>query len=153
VSPRRARGALLLNLNAAANLSAALVQRELDRVHVRAEHYGLLTEIRLAGRITPTDLSARTGIPLATLYDYTRELIKRGAVEIVPNPSDKRSHFLATTNEGTDAVLAGGTAIRRIHEAFAPHSKLSLEELEDAVLDLRLALEEALAAEESPAPA
>ena len=47
-----ARGALLLNLNAPPTFGCSSGASSTGSI-VRAERYGLLSEIRLAGRITP----------------------------------------------------------------------------------------------------
>jgi hypothetical protein len=61
------RGALLLDLSYCAQLSWALLQRELEAEGVKAELIGLLTQIRLLEPVTPTTLTARTGLAPATL--------------------------------------------------------------------------------------
>lgn len=138
------RGALLLNLTYASELARELLDRELRAEGATAEFAGLLTEIRLAEPVTPTALAARTAIASATLYDYVERMVAAGLVERIPNPRDRRSYHLRTTPAGVRRVQAVSAAVRRVHERFLDGLGLPLSEVEDAVGDLRFALERAL---------
>jgi DNA-binding MarR family transcriptional regulator len=142
----RRRGALMLNINALAQLSAELLARELQARGVEIESLGLLTEIRIAEPVSPTALAARTGYPPTTLSDYVQRLIDRGEVERKPNPRDGRSYVLLVTPKGRERLQAASPAIVRVFETIAAGSGRRLDELEDVVADMRLALESALTA-------
>jgi DNA-binding MarR family transcriptional regulator len=136
------RGRVLLDLYASNQLAGMLLARELEAEGVPREHYGLLTEIAIAGPITPTRLAAQVGLPPTTLYDYADRLVARGHVARRPNPRDGRSHLLEVTPEGRMVVRKGGAAVRRVVESFVGHlADVTLEELESATATLRRALE------------
>jgi len=135
------RGALLLDLNACALLSAALLRDELQAAGIKPSHLDLLTEIQLVGPLTPTELAARTGYRPATLYDSLEELVRLGQVERAAHPRDRRSHVLATTAEGTRIVQASGSAVGRVLHALSAHAERPLEELEEVMYELRQALQ------------
>jgi DNA-binding MarR family transcriptional regulator len=144
VPERRVRGALMLNLTYAARLSDALLYEELRAEGVRPEFAGLLTEIRVGEPITPTALAQRTALAPATLYDYVEEMAADGLVERVSNPRDGRSYFLQTTDAGKERVAGVASGVRRAHARFLEELDLPLENVEDAVAALRLALERTL---------
>jgi DNA-binding MarR family transcriptional regulator len=141
---RRGGGFTLLDLHYAAQLAARLVGEELERVGVRREWAGLLTEIRTVEPVRPTLLARRTGLAPATLYDYLEGLLAEGLVRKLPNPDDRRSFLIETTDEGREQVHAVSAAVRQAHERFASLLELPPDEVERAVTDLRFALEEAL---------
>ena len=141
---RRGGGFTLLDLHYAAQLAARLLGEELERVGVRPEWAGLLTEIRTIEPVRPTLLAQRTGLAPATLYDYLERLLGDGVVRKLPNPEDGRSFLIETTTAGVERVQLVSAAVRRAHERFAERLELPLADVEQAVIDLRFALEGAL---------
>jgi DNA-binding MarR family transcriptional regulator len=141
---RRGGGFTLLDLHYAAQLAARLLAEELERVGVRPEWAGLLTEIRTIEPVRPTLLAQRTGLPPATLYDYLERLLADGLVRKLPNPEDGRSFLIETTPAGVERVHSVSAAVRQAHERFARRLELPPGDVEHAVTDLRFALEEAL---------
>ena len=143
MAPEFRPGALLLDLSYCAQLSWALLQRELEAEGVKAELIGLLTQIRILEPVTPTTLTARTGLAPATTYDYVGKLVDEGLVQRRPHPSDGRSHLLSTTAEGVARVQASGPAVGRAVRRTMVHLGRPLEEAERFMFDLRQALEAA----------
>jgi DNA-binding MarR family transcriptional regulator len=141
---RRGGGFTLLDLHYADQLSGRLLGEELERVGVRPEWAGLITEIRTIEPVRPTLLAQRTGLAPATLYDYLERLIADGLVRKLPNPEDRRSFLIETTEAGRELVVAISGAVRRAHERFAGELELPLADVQRAVTDLRFALEAAL---------
>lgn len=139
------RGALLLDLSYCAQLSWALLQRELEAAGVKAELIGLLTQIRLLEPVTPSALTARTGLAPATLYDYVSRLVDEGLVERQPNPADGRSHLISTTPAGVERVHASAPAVGRAVRQILEHFDRPLEDAERFMFELRQALEQAQA--------
>ena len=141
---RRGGGFTLLDLHYADQLSGRLLGEELERVGVRPEWAGLISEIRTIEPVRPTVLAQRTGLAPATLYDYLERLIADGLVRKLPNPDARRSFLIVTTPAGVELVAAVAGAVRRAHERFAGHLGLPLADVQRAVTDLRFALEAAL---------
>jgi DNA-binding MarR family transcriptional regulator len=137
------RGALLLDLSYCAQLSWALLQRELEAAGVKAELIGLLTQIRLLEPVTPGVLTARTGLAPATLYDYVSRLVDEGLVERQPNPADGRSYLISTTTAGVERVHASAPAVGRAVRQILEHLDRPLEDAERFMFELRQALEQA----------
>jgi DNA-binding MarR family transcriptional regulator len=143
-TPRRGGGFTLLDLHYAAQLAGRLLAEELERVGVRPEWAGLLTEIRTVEPVRPTVLARRTGLPPATLYDYLERLVADGLARKTPNPDDGRSFLIETTDDGVQRVHAVSEAVRQAHARFAGLLGRPLSEVESAVTELRFALEDAL---------
>lgn len=141
---RRGGGFTLLDLHYADELSGRLLEEELERVGVRLQWGGLISEIRTIEPVRPTELVRRTGLAPATLYDHLERLVADGLVRKLPNPDDGRSFLLETTPAGLELVQAVSGAVRRAHERFAQHLELPLADVQGAVSDLRFALERAL---------
>jgi DNA-binding MarR family transcriptional regulator len=136
-------GRLLLDLSYCAQLSWALLQRELEAAGVKAELIGLLTQIRILEPVTPTALSASTGLAPATLYDYVGKLVDEGLVERQPNPSDGRSYHLSTTAAGVERVHDSGPAVGRAVRRIGAQLDRPVDDAERFMFELRQALEEA----------
>ena len=141
---RRGGGFLLLDLHYAAQHAAHLLREELARVGARPEWAGLLTEIRTLEPVRPTELAQRTGLAPTTLYDYLERLVAEGLVRRGPNPDDRRSFLIETTEEGVARIAAVSAAVRGVHARFAQLLGRPVEEVEGAVTELRFALEDAL---------
>ena len=141
---RRGGGFLLLDLHYAAQHAAHLLREELARVAARPEWAGLLTEIRTLEPVRPTELAQRTGLAPTTLYDYLERLVAEGLVRRGPNPDDRRSFLIETTEEGVARIAAVSAAVRGVHARFAQLLGRPVEEVEGAVTELRFALEDAL---------
>jgi DNA-binding MarR family transcriptional regulator len=142
--PRRGGGFLLLDLHYAAQHAARLLREELDRVGVRPEWAGLLTEIRTLEPVRPTELAQRTGLAPTTLYDYLERLVAEGLVQRRPNPDDRRSALIETTEQGVERIASVSAAVRGVHERFVELLDRPVAEVETAVTELRFALEDAL---------
>jgi DNA-binding MarR family transcriptional regulator len=141
---RRGGGFLLLDLHYAAQHAAHLLREELARVGATPEWAGLLTEIRTLEPVRPTELAQRTGLAPTTLYDYLERLVAEGLVRRGPNPDDRRSFLIETTEEGVARIAAVSEAVRGVHARFAQLLGRPVEEVEGAVTELRFALEDAL---------
>jgi MarR family transcriptional regulator, transcriptional regulator for hemolysin len=144
VTPRRGGGFILLDLHYADQLAGRLLAEELERLGVRPEWAGLLTEIRTVEPVRPTVLAQRTGLAPATLYDYLERLVAEGLVLRRPNPDDGRSFLIEATEEGVERVHAVSEAVRRAHARFADLLEQPVTDVESAVSELRFALEDAL---------
>ena len=100
VAKRRRKLSVLLELAVANALASQLFVRELTRRGYPFTHVGLLTLVDMYGPITPSDLELETAIPKTTLRGRLQGLYSRGLLQRVPNPDDKRSHFIEVSSEG-----------------------------------------------------
>jgi DNA-binding MarR family transcriptional regulator len=141
--------ALLQEAYTAATLIETLVERELHARGVPASLFSLLSWIRVRQPVTPTELSAVTGIPLTGLRDMTRRLEGRGDVTRTPNPSDGRSYLLNVTPQGKRVVDRGRPAIAAALKQVEPHLPRSVGEYTKRATELREALQRAVDVEEA----
>jgi DNA-binding MarR family transcriptional regulator len=100
VARRRRKLSVLMELAVANALASQLFVRELTRRGYPFTHVGLLTLVDMYGPITPSDLELETAIPKTTLRGRLQGLYSRGLLQRVPNPDDKRSHFIEVSSEG-----------------------------------------------------
>jgi DNA-binding MarR family transcriptional regulator len=119
---------VLLELSVANALSSQLFVRELTRAGYPFTHVGLLTLIERHGPITPSDLEFETAIPKTTLRGRLHGLYRRGYLRRVPNPEDKRSHFLEVTPEGRSFLEEMEPILRRTERVIEKELGSSLEE-------------------------
>ena len=73
------------------------------------------------GPWTPTELASRLEMPLTTVLFRVGRLEKRGHVERIPNPDDRRSYLLELTHRGE---LMARTADPALAEAYASLASL-----------------------------
>jgi DNA-binding MarR family transcriptional regulator len=128
------RRSLLLQLFAAYQRMAALVDRELMRDGVDPGAYAVLSAIGAFGPLTHTELASMLGLPLTTASDVVRRRAARGDVARQPHPADGRAQLLELTAAGDAAWHAGWPALQRIGASLA-------DTLEDADA-VRAALEQ-----------
>ncbi len=96
------------------------------------------------GPWTPTELAGRLEMPLTTVLFRVGRLEKRGHVERIPNPDDRRSYLIRLTADGKR--LLGQARPRFRAYALAVEARLDDERLVQLRDDLG-ALREALEAE------
>jgi DNA-binding MarR family transcriptional regulator len=120
VAKRGRKLSVLLELAVANAFASKLFVRELTRAGYPFTHVGLLTLVDLYGPITPGDLEQETAIPKTTLRGRLQSLYSRGLLRRVPNPEDRRSHFVEVTPEGKHFLREMApivTATERVIEA------------------------------------
>jgi DNA-binding MarR family transcriptional regulator len=150
VYERQVRGAIVNELVVASRYALELSNTELRAAGVDVGEYGPLAFIGVLQPVTRTRLAAATGQRRTTQRDLVRRLLERGHLREVPNPHDGRSTLLELTPAG-QAIFDRGLpafqrALRRIDEALGGR----LDEHEDAVRRVRVALQ-SLAGDEVPA--
>ena len=138
-SRRQRMPTVLLELSVANALASQLFVRELNRAGYPFTHVGLLTLIDLYGPITPGDLEDETAIPKTTLRGRLQGLYQRGYVRRVPNPDDRRSHFVEVTPEGHKFLEAMQPILRRTEQVIEQELGASLEDYRGSLEQLRLA--------------
>ena len=90
------------------------------------------------GPLTPSEISARVIVPSATMTATLDTLERRGWIERLPNPEDRRSTLVAVTEEGrnvVDQLLPGVRALETASLArLTPKELATLLRLLDKVL-------------------
>ena len=139
VAKRRRKLSVLLELAVANALASQLFVRELTRRGYPFTHVGLLTLVDMYGPITPSDLELETAIPKTTLRGRLQGLYSRGLLQRVPNPDDKRSHFVEVSPEGKRFLREMEPIVRATERVIEAELGNSLEDYRVRLERLRTA--------------
>ena len=139
VAKRRRKLSVLLELAVANALASQLFVRELTRRGYPFTHVGLLTLVDMYGPITPSDLELETAIPKTTLRGRLQGLYSRGLLQRVPNPDDKRSHFIEVSSEGKRFLREMEPIVRATERVIEAELGNSLEDYRVRLERLRTA--------------
>jgi DNA-binding MarR family transcriptional regulator len=151
MAERHVRGAIVNELGVAARYAHELAARELDAAGVRPSGYGFLSFIGVLQPVTRTRLTQAVGLRRTTVRDVVKRLLERGHVREVPNPQDGRSTLLELTPAGDEIFAAGLPAIHRVLAAIDEALDGKLDEHEEVVWRIRVALQK-LVGDREPVP-
>jgi DNA-binding MarR family transcriptional regulator len=139
---------ILLHLFRTNQVRERLITAALDGLDLPPEDYPFYVIIGTEGPWTPTELAGRLEMPLTTVLFRVGRLEKRGHVERIPNPDDRRSYLIRLTADGKQ--LLGQARPRFRAYALAVEARLDderLAQLRDDLGSLREALEAELSRE------
>src|SRR5215208_4000325 len=139
--PRRrdVRTNVLLELHSADRLVRALVEGRMLEQGLRPSFFALLCMIDTHSPITPSGLSAESGLRPTAVRDIVNAMVENGHVQRTPNPADRRSHFLALTPDGKAFVRRAGRAMLDVEDELAVELGRPVENLRDDLRALRRA--------------
>ncbi len=143
---------LFLKIAATGQYVVQILERQLTPIGIPPYQLALVTHIRHNQPVTPSAISAASGVPPTTLRDNVQRLVDRRLVRRVPHPDDRRSYLLELTHRGELMARAADPALV---EAYASLERLlpqPLARYEAMVDELNGALEEALAKPSLRAP-
>jgi DNA-binding MarR family transcriptional regulator len=152
MAERQVRGAIINELGQAARYANALAEAELAAAGVDRGEYGFLSFVGVLQPVTRTRLTQAVGLRRTTVRDIVKRLLERGHVREVPNPRDRRSTLLELTPAGRKIFDAGMPAIHRVLRALDEALDGKLDEHEEVVWRVRIALQELVEARESARP-
>jgi DNA-binding MarR family transcriptional regulator len=136
---RATRRPVLLELAVANSLASQIFTRELIRAGYPPTQVGMLTLIEIHGPITTSGLEAETGVPKTTVRGRVQGLHRAGLIRRVPNPDDRRSHFLEVTPEGRRFLGEMDAVLHATERAIEAELGVSLEEYREPLERLRKA--------------
>ncbi len=139
---------ILLDLFRTNQLREQLVGASLADLELPPEDYPFYVLIGAEGPWTPTLLAERMAMPLSTVLFRVGRLEKRGHVERVPNPDDRRSYLVNLNADGQELLKQARPRFR----AFAESVERRLGEervggLRGGLTELREAIEAELSSE------
>jgi DNA-binding MarR family transcriptional regulator len=144
-APRgRRRGSILLKAWTAAQRVNLLITQTLHANDAWTPHYALLSMIAIREPVTPTELAREMGLRPTTTSDYVEQLVELGHIQREPNPDDRRSYLLTLTEAGWEAFRRANEPARLALSLVEENLGRPLEEIEQVVDELILALETAL---------
>jgi DNA-binding MarR family transcriptional regulator len=129
------------------NSMRQLVARAVDGSGLSPDEYGVFSGIVNLGRVAPTELAGKLGVPATTISVYLARFLEQGLVERLPNPDDGRSYLVEATEKGMDVVRYVAPRLRAEAEALMGASDLGFDELMDALGNLETAARAALDAD------
>ena len=135
------RGAILQELLVASRYGWELAQQALRAEGVDPAEYGPLSFVGTLQPVTRTQLTQAMGLRRTTLRDLVARLIERGHVREEPNPRDGRSTLLTLTPEGQEIFELGLPVFRRVLAEIDSELAGGLDEHEQAVRRVRVALQ------------
>lgn len=139
VATRGRKLSVLLELAVANALASELFVRELTRAGYPFTHVGLLTLVDIYGPITPGDLEHETAIPKTTLRGRLQGLYRRGFLQRLPNPEDRRSHFVEVTPEGKQFLREMEPIVKATERVIEAELGMPLEDYRVRLHRLRIA--------------
>lgn len=142
---------VLVELGIVNALASQLFDRRLAQLGLKPVQFGLLSVVATHGPITPTDLERESGLLPTTLRERLRVLERAGFVQKVPNPRDRRSHFVEITPDGVSFLRDASMAIRAVESDISHALGTPFEDYRPLLEKLRVA-EQALLAEAAPLP-
>jgi DNA-binding MarR family transcriptional regulator len=108
---------ILLDLFQANQLRERLIEASLAGLELPPEDYPFYVLIGAEGPWTPTLLAERMKMPLSTVLFRVGRLEKRGHVERVPNPDDRRSYLVSLNADGEKLLEQARPQFRAFAEA------------------------------------
>ncbi len=144
---------LFLTLFTAYQYVGAIVERQLAAVGLPSRLFGVLSHVDRRAPVSPSEISAASGVPMTTLRDNIQRLVDRGLARRDPNPEDARSYLLALTRKGRLLARAADPALLQAYLALEERLPRPLEEYEQMLAELIAALGEVAELTPLPPPA
>jgi DNA-binding MarR family transcriptional regulator len=136
---------LFLEVPVASRYVVRILEHRLAPTGIPPYQLGLVTHIRHAQPVTPTEISAASGVPPTTLRDNIQRLVDGGLVRRVPHPTDGRSYRLELTSRGEVMARAADPVLAEAYAALDRLLPKPLDHYQETVEELNTALERALA--------
>jgi DNA-binding MarR family transcriptional regulator len=135
---------LFLQTVTAAQYVGQVIDRELEVIGHPTYLLALLTHIRDHAPVSPSRISAASGMPMTTLRDNIQRLVDRGLVRRVKNSEDGRSYLLVLTADGQRTIDAADPALLRAYLAVEQRLPRPLEDYQKMMEEFIEALAGAL---------
>lgn len=135
---------LFLQAATASQYVGQVIDRELEEIGVPAFLLALLTHIRDHAPVSPSRISAASGVPMTTLRDNIQRLVARGLVRRAKNSEDGRSYLVVLTPAGKRMIEAADPALLRAYLAVERRLPRPLDDYEQILDEIIEALGGAL---------
>lgn len=132
---------LLLKAATTSGYVAQLVDAQLRPLGLPAFLLATLTHIRDREPVSPSEISALSGVPMTTLRDNVQRLVDRKLVRRTKNPADGRSYLLRLTPRGRSLTESASEALLETYAALERHLPRPLAAYERALDELNQSLE------------
>jgi len=133
---------ILLDVFVTNQLRERLIAAAVEGTDLPADDYPMYVLVGSEGPWTPTGLAERTQMPLSTVLFRLRRLEKRGHLERIPNPDDRRSHLVQLSADGGRLLGEARPRFRALAGAVERAlGRKSVGELRSGLAELRAAVE------------
>lgn len=95
----------------ASSLGSATANRALAELHLKVRHYSVLSLVCSDTRPTQRQLSSFLVLDPSQIVLIVDALEQRGAVQRLPDPSDRRSKIIVATEQGRELYQRAKTAV------------------------------------------
>ena len=114
------------DIGVVSELNGDVVEASLADTELSARDFFVVSLLMAQGPLSPTEVSARSGIPAASVSKILARLIKRELVDESPHPTDRRSRLMAVSDRGRTEVAAAqegfGRLLRRLYDVLGPEA-------------------------------
>ena len=139
---------ILLDVFVTNQLRERLIAAAVEGTELPPEDYPMYVLVGSEGPWTPTGLAERTQMPLSTVLFRLRRLERRGHLERIPNPEDRRSYLVRLSAAGKRLLAEARPRFRALAEAVERTlGPARVDELRGGLAELREAVEDELGGE------
>jgi DNA-binding MarR family transcriptional regulator len=135
---------LFLQAATASQYVGQVVDRQLEGIGLPAYLLALLTHVRDHAPVSPSTISAASGVPMTTLRDNIQRLVDRRLVRRVKNSDDGRSYLLVLSAAGKKTIEAADPALLEAYRAVERRLPRPLEDYQQMMDEVNAALAGAL---------
>lgn len=114
--PQRGLGNVLFDVWLVSRAATATIDEAVRGSGLDADEFAIYSVLASTDGMTPTDLARWMAAPATTVSSYVARFARRGHVQRVPNPVDRRSYRLQLTQEGRAAHLTAGRLFQPVLE-------------------------------------
>ena len=135
---------LFLKAHTTSQLVGRVVEEHLRTVGIPGYLLAVLTHVRDLAPVSPSEVSAASGISATTLRDNIQRLVDRKLVRRVRHPQDGRSYLLVPTPRGRAVAEEAGNALLAAYLSLEARLPRSLASFEKVLEELNVALQTVL---------
>jgi DNA-binding MarR family transcriptional regulator len=125
---------VLFALWSTARATTELLDGALASAGLSADEFAVYSLLTARDEITPTELARWMSAPPTTVSSYVKRFERRGHVERVPHPTDRRSYSIRLTKAGRTTHRAAGErflpALGRVEDALGGREGSVLKSLQ-----------------------
>jgi DNA-binding MarR family transcriptional regulator len=122
--------------------ATAVIDESVRSSGLDADEFAVYSVLASTDGITPTELAHWMAAPPTTVSSYVKRFSRRGHVESVPTPGDRRSYRLRLTDEGKAAHLDAGRLFQPLLEDVTARLGSDASSTQDRLRALRRALQQ-----------
>lgn len=125
---------VLFALWSAGRAATELLDGALAPAGLCADEFAVYSLLLATDRVTPTELARWMSAPATTVSSYVKRFEKRGHVERVPHPTDRRSYSIRLTDAGRATHHAAAVrflpTVQAVDASLGPAGRFVLDALQ-----------------------